>query len=99
MFYVSVRSLATANMKDVRDEESDDLVGAELAGVVEAREDLADVVERLGHRQVGRGLRRVLAAEEDVQAGRTRAVAHADRASELNATLEGQPYATLGCLR
>ncbi|OJT02980.1 hypothetical protein TRAPUB_6459 [Trametes pubescens] len=82
-------SHARGSRGDIRGEESDDLVRAELAGVVEAREDLADVVERLGHRQVGCGLCRVLATEEHVQAGRARAVAHADRAGELDTAFGG----------
>ena len=69
----------------VRGEERDDLRGREPASVGEAREDAVDRVERLRDRAVGRGHRRVNAADEDIELGRAGAVADADGAGELDA--------------
>ncbi len=80
---------------DVRREESNDLGRGELARILEACKDLRNVVEWLGYRQVGRGLDRVLATDEDVQTGRARAVADTDRASELDAAPGCQSYVVL----
>lgn len=74
----------------VRGEKSDDLGGGELAGILEASENLGDVVERLRDRQVGSGLGRVLAADEDVQAGRAGAVGDTDGTGQLDAALTSQ---------
>ncbi len=72
----------------VRHEERDDLRGREAACVGEPLDDAVHGVERLGNRQVGRGLRRVGAADEDVQLGRAGAVADADGAGKLDAVVE-----------
>lgn len=74
----------------VRGEESNDLGGGELASIGEASENLGDVVKRLGDRQVGRGLGRVLAANKDVEAGRAWAVGDTDGTGQLDAASTSQ---------
>ena len=69
----------------VRGQQPNDFLGSEIAGVGKAREDAVDRVERLRDRAVGRGHRRVHAADEDVELRRAGAVAGADGAGELNA--------------
>ena len=70
----------------VRDEEVDDLVRAE-ARVAHACDDRVGAVGRLGHEQVGRRLRHVVAACEELQARAPSAVRHADGAGELDAVV------------
>lgn len=77
---------------DIRGEQRNNLSGGELAGILEASENLGDVVEGLGDRQVGSGLGRVLAADEDVQAGRTRAVGDTDGTGQLDAAPTSQQF-------
>ena len=69
----------------VRGEECNDLGGGEASGVRETGEDAVDGVERLRDGQVGGGLGRISAADEDVELRSTGAVAKADSASELDA--------------
>ena len=72
----------------VRGEEVDDLDGGE-ARVAHAREDLVVIVRGLGDEQVGRGLRDVGAAGEELEAWAPRAVRDGDGAGELDAVLFG----------
>ncbi len=73
-----------------------DRVELALRRVREAVEDLVGRVERLGDEPVGRGLRRVLAADEGGELGRARAVRGTDGASELDAAL-GDQYWVVYC--
>ena len=69
----------------VRGEQVDDFGGREPAAVGHALEDARHAVLRLGDGPVVRGERRIGAAGDEGEAGRTGAVRHADGASELDA--------------
>ena len=71
--------------QNLRGKESDNLGWGEAASVGEASKDAIDGVERLGDGQVGSGLSRIGASNEDGELGCTRAVADTDCASELDA--------------
>ena len=68
-----------------RGEKSDNLSGGESSGVRETGEDAVNGVERLRDSQIGGGLGRVRAADEDVELRSTGAVAEADGTGELDA--------------
>ena len=71
--------------RHARGQEGDDFLRSEVACIGEPREDAVDGVEWLGDSQVGRRHEGIGAADEDVEAGRARAVAETDRTSQVDA--------------
>ncbi len=67
----------------VRDEQGNELGGAETR-ILHAREDLVDVVLRLGDEAERGGVRRVRATREELESGRTRAVRDTNGAGKLD---------------